>query len=166
MSGNEVETHAARETRLRLEREGRLRQFISENRPVAVIAKLEALDFSYAKLLIRKLVKDEKLDYNPPKITKSGEQPIVGLTEDSERFRGRLADRLYALGDDHRAIALGTGIMLRSQKFARDRPFNYDWTVSNLERVARASNKGFRQFMLEALLTPEEQAKAARCGIM
>lgn len=166
MSGHEIETHAEKETRLRSSREDRLRQFIKENRPVSAIAKLESLDFSYAKLLVRRLVKAENLCYDPPKITNSGLQPIIGLTDESYNFRSRLGNNLFALGEDHRQVTLDTGILFRSIKSARDKPFNYDWTLSQIERVGRANNKNFKQIMLEALLSPEERDKARRCGIL
>lgn len=169
MFGHEIastETHAARETRLRVAREDRLRQFIKENRPVSAIAQLESLEFNYAKLLVRKLIKAESLDYNPPKICKTGEQEIVGLTQDSYHFRGRLGNHLAMIKEDSREITLKTGVLFRSIQVARDKPFNHDWTLSQIERLGRANGKTFKQIMLESLLAPEERDKARRCGIL
>ena len=166
MFGNDVESYGQREARLRTEREERLRQFIIEQRPISAIAKLESLDLPYARVLVRRMVKDEGLEYNPPKITRQGKEPIVGLTEDTRKVRAKLGDYLAALGRDHRSIALNIGILFRSQQYARDRPFNYDWTLSNIERLARASDIPFKRLMLEALLTSDEMEKVKRCGII
>ncbi len=160
------DTHAERETRFRVEREGRLRQFIAENRPISAIAKLECLEFNYAKLLVKAIVATEGFDYQPERISKSGSQEIVGLTEETRHLRGQLGNALARLKDDPREVTLKTGVMFRSLKVARDKPNNFDWSLSQIERLARANDKTFRQLMLESLLTPDEKAKAIRCGIL
>lgn len=165
MSGVQ-ETYGEREKRLRLERDQRLRQFISENRPVAAIAKLEGIEFSYAKILIRELVSKEGLAYKPERIACRGTAQIHGLTDASRRFRAKLGDYLHSLGGDHREVALKTGVMFRSQRYAKDRPFNYDWSLSSMERLADAADVPFRSMMLEALLTPEEVTKARKIGLL
>lgn len=169
MFGHEApkrETHAEREASLRLNRETRLRQFIKENRPVSAIAMAESLEFAYAKQLVRKLIKAENLEYNPPRVKCSGDMPIEGLTEESRDVRGHLANSLARLKDEPREITRKIGILFRSIKTATIKPNNYDWSLSQIERLARASNKTYKQLMLEALLTPEEKAKAIKCGIL
>ena len=143
----------------RLEREERLVQFITEGRSVSVVAVLEGLEHDYAYKLLMKVAKDKGLVYQARRTHNPGAMPVVGLTTASQPLRARLGDHLYKLQGKPPEIARATGVSVKGQRYARDRPFNYDWSLSQIERLAEASGMSFRALMLAALLAPEEYEK-------
>lgn len=140
------------ENRLRLsERDARIVQMMELGRPVRTIAQAEGLEHDYCRKICVKLSAANGIDYNPEKIHKRPEMSILGLTDNTRRLRSYLADKLYDLGDDPRVIAKQIGMTLRSQKYARQRPFRHDWTLSQIERLAGALGTDAVTMMGEAL---------------
>jgi hypothetical protein len=146
----------------REEREQRFLQFIQRNDPVRSVARMEGIDYDYALKLLRKVAKQHGLTYQPSRIRVGGKEEIVGITDESRPMRARLGDHLYHLNRRPTVVARQFGVTARRQKYAQDAPFNYDWSVSQIERLARDAGVDFKTFMLQLLLTPTELEKAKR----
>lgn len=117
------------------------------------VARLEVIDHDYAYKLMVQTARKHGLEYKPHKMSGSTETP--GLTNESKTVRARLGDELYKLELSPGEAALSTGVPLKAQKLARDRPFNHDWTLSQIERLARARGMTFRELLLKACLAPD-----------
>lgn len=148
-----------RRTVARLEREDRLAQFIEERRPVCAVALLEGINHDYAYKLLMKISKERGLDYRPRRVVPTGLETIPGLTDATQQLRAKLGDMLYTLKEQKVAIARTVGVPSKSQPIARDRPFNYDWSLSQIERLAEACGTDFRTLLLQVLTS--EKARAA-----
>lgn len=133
-----------------ISRDQRIISMMKLGRPVRIIAALEGIEHDYARKLCMRLAKEEGLDYAPDNKLVRAETPPVGITDSSRSTRRFLADKLCLLGTDYQDIAKQVGITLRSQKYARQRPFNHDWTMSQIERLAAALNTDFLSLMQEA----------------
>ena len=143
----------------RAEREARLVAFITEGRAVSAVALLEVVSHDYAYKLLMKVSKKFGLNYRPRRVANTAQADIPGLTDDSQAVRARLGDLLYTLKGSQPELARLTGVASHAQLTARDRPFNYDWSLSQIERLAKAANTDFRALMLQALLAPAEFQK-------
>ena len=146
--------------RLRQERDERLAIFIEQGRPVRAVAKLEGIEHDYAYKLLKQVARVRGLEYHPRRVAHPAGEPILGLTAASQTLRARLGDYLYRLEGSPATIARQVGITAKNQPVAQDRPFNHDWTLSQIERLAEASNQDFHTFML-GLLAPSSIPKAA-----
>lgn len=120
-------------------------------RPVRTIAQLTGNAHDYCRRICVRLAQSEGITYTPDNIMNRAEIAPVGITEASRRFRSRLSDKLHLLGTDYRAVASLIGMTRRCQKYARQRPFNHDWTLSQIERLAAALDMDFAQLMREAM---------------
>lgn len=118
------------------ERNARIIQMMELGRPVRAIAQAEGLEHDYCRKICVKLSAEAGIEYNPKKVYSRLEMTTIGLTENTRRLRSFLADKLYELGDDPRVVAKQIGMTLRCQKYARQRPFRHDWTLSQIERLA------------------------------
>lgn len=145
------------------EREAYILDLVKENTPLASIAKLTGTNQDYCGDLIEKLVKEYGLTYAPAK--PGTEDMPVGVTSDSHTFRNNLAPLVYDLRetDHHLQIARDTGLLNIAQRRASSRPHNHDWTLSQLERLARRLDIPFKEMMLKALLTDNEWKTVERC---
>lgn len=153
MSGEVCESTRAQR---KLSREQRLLEFVREKIPVRTVALMEVIDPDYAYKLLRKVASDHGLDYAPGRNSGSTPKIIPGLTEQSQLLRSRLADRLYDLNLSVQEAALRIGIKAKAQQSAKDRPFNYDWSLSQIERLATEAGVPFKTLLLQAL---EERPK-------
>ena len=91
------------------------------------------------------------LPYHAQRVTNPGDETIPGLTTASQGFRAKLGDALYALEGTPSEIARQIGLLAKAQPIARDRPFNFDWSLSQIERLAEASGEDFHTFMTKLL---------------
>ena len=133
------------------ERDARIIQMMELGRPVRTIAQLEGLEHDYCRKICMRLVASSGIEYTPERVYKRLEMTTVGLTEKTRRLRSYLADKLYDLGDNPRVIAKQIGMTLRCQKYAKQRPFRHDWTLSQIERLAEALETDAITLMKEAL---------------
>jgi hypothetical protein len=149
MSGVKNALVAARLT----EREERMLAMMALGRPVRTIAQLEGLEHDYCRKLVVKLANDNAVEYTPDNTLQKSKMPPVGVTEASRRMRSQLGDILHKLAtaSDARTVARQIGMSVRSQKYARETPFNHDWTLSEMERLAIACNYEFAAMMREVL---------------
>jgi hypothetical protein len=84
-----------------------------------------------------------------------------GLTMATAGLRGKLADNLYQLrmrGKNHgqsgrNEVAPRVGLNSRQQLRAEERPFAHDWTLSQIERLARELGRDPRELLLSCLTT-------------
>jgi hypothetical protein len=124
------------------ERDQYLYDLMKDGRPIRVIAVLLGLQHDYTYKLCRKVIETTGLQYTPDQSKKreNWEAP-VGITEESRILRGGLADALYDLCEevgDPRKVAQMVGVPVRHQNFAKTKPFHYDWTLTQLQRLATA----------------------------
>lgn len=133
------------------ERDELIIQMMELGRPVRNIAQLIGIEHDYCRKICAKLSTKAGFEYKPITPYKRTEMTSVGITEATRRFRGVLGDKLYLLGNDGRQVAKLIGMTIRCQKAARQRPFNHDWTLSQIERLAAALGTDFATLMREAL---------------
>lgn len=90
-------------------------------------------------------------------------KPAYGLTARGEpggsyRFRVNLSDRLKKLRDKQHPIEVAqtTGLWPNAQTMAtsNDPPYGYDWTISQIERLAQAHGLTFNELVTELLQEP------------
>jgi hypothetical protein len=127
--------------------------------PVARIRDVEGITDRTARMLIARVQEETGVQYNglntrdPP-----GSMPF-GLTTASLRLRQKLGDYVYLLnqrGDKSEKIgrnraAFRMGLNNREQIRAEQRPFNHDWKLSQIERLARELNRDPMEFLLSCL---------------
>ena|SRR3990167_538332 len=154
------------------ERDARVSKFLRENLPVKHIASLEGMDYDNCRLYCNRLAADQGIDYKP---NTSETAPVFapGLNPTNRQFRAGIADVLYQLRhpntrDRTSDVELGrlTGIPPRAQSRAIQRPFNHDWTLSQMTRLAESSELDFTKMMLRCLLTPEQYQSAIRAAAL
>lgn len=133
-----------------LQRDERIVEMMRRGRPVRAIAQMEGLEADYCRKICKSLAAREGFEYNPAKVTRS-DMSFVGLTEASRGFRRYLGDKLHKLGDDPRRVARLVGMTQRCRKYAMERPFNHDWTLTQIERLAAALEMDFADLMREAM---------------
>lgn len=145
------------------ERDDRIAVFMEQGRAVAVIAELEGLEPDYCRKATRRIAEERSIEYSPEK------EPVPrGLLSDaSRRFRNNVANEVYKLretpGRHPLEISRDTGLTQFQIGIAIDKGGLHDYKLSQLERIAAASNDNFTNMMLKALLTPEQFDKVARC---
>lgn len=143
----------------------RRREIIAEllrrGRPTSAIAEIVGLNYEHCKDLISAIRREENI---PVAAGQSDDAP-VGVTEESHHLRAKLGDLLYKLGETNHAVDLAgtTGVPPQSQTKAAQRPFYFNWTIGQIERLGRASGTSFRETMLKCLLTSDEYKAVSRC---
>lgn len=144
------------------ERDDRIVAFMRQGRPVSAIAELESLEEDYTRKACRRLAAEHGLDYKP-----TPEMASASITEASRPFRNHMANVVARFRDQpgrHQLeVARETGLTQMQQKAATTRPNLYNWTLTQLERTARATGQDFTLMMLRALLTADQFEKVRRC---
>lgn len=138
-------------------RETRFLDYIKEKRVTSEIATREGMEDDYVRKERIRLAHLHGL-----KLPKKGQTQALdlipfGLDDESRLFRGRVADRLHdqtgggiGLGKYHPAeLASLIGVPQKAQNKARVRPFAHDWTLGQIQRLAKLEGKTFTQFMRE-----------------
>lgn len=138
----------------KLEREERLIEFIKRGHAASEVAEFIGVDRDYAYKLMSRTAKKHGLEFHARRVT--GNRLTYGLTDESRPLRARLGDHLYKLNLNPTDTARVVGVTAKAQKQARDRPFNHDWTLSQIERLSRECGLTFREVIISAILTPEE----------
>lgn len=113
------------------ERDDYVVTLLEAQRPLRAIYKLAGMTADFGYDVCRSLIAKHNIQYQP---VETGEPTL--LDEATRRLRGRLADKLYTLGGTPTSIAIKTGIPPRSQKKALNAPFDYDWKLSEITRLA------------------------------
>ena len=116
------------------ERDQQIVDLLNQQRPLRAIFKIMGLSHEWGHELCKKLIKKHDIQYTP---TESGEPAL--LDEDTRKLRAKLADTLFKLKGTPTSIAIQTGIPPRAQKSAISKPFDYDWKLSEISRLAAAA---------------------------
>lgn len=146
-------------------RKDRIREMITRDpAPVAykTILAMEGMNDRALRGIIWDLEAELGIKYLDTPASKGvkGELPY-GLTSATAQLRGKLADSVYQLrmrGKDHgeagrNELAPRIGLNARQQKRAEERPFAHDWSLSQIERLARELGRDPREFLLSCLTT-------------
>jgi hypothetical protein len=127
--------------------------------PFLVICQIEGLEPRGARSLIKDIEKELGIEYGGLGLRMPTDLMPYGLTSSTQRLRQRLGDNLYLLlerGNDSGNVARNdishrVGLNIREQIKAQQRPFNFDWKLSQIERLARELNRDPMEFFLSCL---------------
>lgn len=144
-------------------REGRILKFITQDppMPLANIVMVEGISTGSARKIIKKLSKEHGISYIGTAASRNDGGTPVGLTETTNRFRSSLANELWRVTNNHNEFgfkarvqaASALGLHPREQIAAEVTPFNHDWKLSQIERLARQLGEDPREFLLKCLTT-------------
>lgn len=145
-------------------RRERILTYITQDPPVpyANIRMMEGMHDRSCRVLIHELEEEHGIKYLNTPASKAPPTALpYGLTDATARLRGRLGDHLHSLrtrGRNHDAygrnqIAPLVGMNPREQGRAEALPFNHDWTLSQIERLARELGEAPKEFLLKCLTT-------------
>jgi len=79
-------------------------------------------------------------------------QMPIGMDAESARMRGRLGGIVADLIDKKTnpvELAMLTGVTQTQLNMTKERPFNHNWSISQLQRLAKYLGKDFNTFMQE-----------------
>jgi hypothetical protein len=137
-------------------REKRIIQYIKDGLTAEDIGQREGLRPDYA-------LKERKAIAIKHGLTiKRGRKQVMpfGLDEETRIFRTRLGDRVFRLLTvrkmDPIEITKLVGIPRKLQKKTYEKPINYDWSVSEMQRLAKVLGVPFHQMMKEILSEVED----------
>lgn len=142
------------------EREQHLIDLIKAGRPVNFIADTLGMNVDYAIKQIREVCLQHNLP-RPPK-GRAGDMP-VGLDDESQVFRAKLGDHLYNLREKHHRTTLAQhlGIPPQSQAKASERPNAFNWSLGQMQRLAKHLGISFKELILRCILTEDEFKKVS-----
>lgn len=143
------------------ERKDRIKEYVMQDPPIPIgtIAEMEGLTNRTARIIIKEIEQAEGIDYFGKRLRRDASELPYGLTSSTIRMRQKLGDHLYLLlerGQESSKIARNAaaariGLGNREQIRAEQRPFNHDWKLSQMERLARELNREPREFILACL---------------
>lgn len=132
---------------VKAQRRQRILGYVTSDEPLAFrnIMRMEGVSDSFLRHLIKELEAEHGFKYFGTAASRVGDQPPVGLTEATFRFRSRLANELYKVADQPEKYGLKgrtelagrIGMNSRTQNRALNNPYDHDWTLSQIERLAR-----------------------------
>lgn len=144
-------------------RRARILGYMTQDPPrsLAVICAAEGLHPRAGRALVKEIEEEHGLNYMGVHSRGPKDETPYGLTSATGRLRQKLADQLYLLrerGNDsaeitRNGVAPQVGLNSRAQLKAEQRPFLYDWKLSEIERLARALGRDPMEFMLSCLTT-------------
>lgn len=144
-------------------RKERILTYIQQDPPVPFnnIMSMEGISERILRAIISELQNEHGIKYIDTPKSKSGDYMPFGLTEATARFRSMLARELYRVNGpdnpfgfkDRLEAAPAVGLNPREQIRAESKPFIHDWTLSQIERLARQLGEDPREFMLKCLTT-------------
>ncbi|MGN6820571.1 MAG: hypothetical protein ACTHJR_18090 [Sphingomonas sp.] len=136
-----------------LERDKKMRELVIEGRAASEIAERLGLEEDYVQRQASRIA-DELGIVRAKRPSRMDKTPF-GMSADSQRLRRNLGNELYYLKQDdnlHKLeVAELTGIPQKAQLGAWERPHNYNWSITQIERLARARGRDFTEFMMEML---------------
>lgn len=125
--------------------------------PLNTIAEMEGMHHTVARQIITELCEEHNLTYFNKWSRRSATDTPFGLTESTFRLRANLANAHFAAREarkkTHEQSCDMAGLNAHQQKRAENRPFNVDWKLSQIERLARALGRDPREFLLQCLTT-------------
>lgn len=132
-------------------RVARFIEYIKERRVASEIAVREGMDEYYANRLRTRIALENGLPPLSKDETKALDAIPFGLDEESKIIRRRLADALnhVVLRHPPEEVARMIGIPQKLHKRALEAPYRWDWTLGQMQRLAKARGKPFPQFIRE-----------------
>jgi len=153
MCGLEPTPRGDQRAKLLTERDNRLAEFMRQQRPIAAIAELEGLEADYCRKRCRVVAAERGIVYKPPRPRPEDKaENMYGLSDESKAFRVGLGEILYKhreSGQHQLDVARDIGLIQAAQVRATQRPFNHNWTISQIERLAVAVGRPFKEVLLE-----------------
>jgi hypothetical protein len=152
MSGDTTDknqSRGAQRAQLLHERDENIIRFMQAQRPVAAIAEFEGLAHDYCAKLCRRLADANGIDYNPERTR----VPTTTLGKLSEQLRGKLGGYLKDLKQSHHSLEITRelGLKQMEQKRAEVRPYNHNWTLAQMERLAQLRGETLTDLLVNAL---------------
>lgn len=151
------ETPQAKRARVLEDRETSVIQLLTEGVPIANIAELEGVDLSVMTRFCRGLITKHSIDYVP--IGRAREMQTPGITDASVKLRNHLGSYIGEMRDHQRLteaeVGRLTGLPARAQQRARNRS-KHNWTISQMERLAEATNQPFMDVLLRGMFSAED----------
>lgn len=130
--------------------------------PLAHIMQMEGLTERPLRKYIRELELEYGITYIHTPGTRGGDSLMpYGLSDATVRFRSNLGDELFKVTGPTNDVGVNgrvdaaphVGLNPREQIRAEGKPFNHDWTLSQMERLARTLGEDPREFILKCLTT-------------
>ena len=144
-----------------MRRRARILGYIQQDPPVSLagIAEREGMTNRSVRHIIKELDEEHGLGYMEQRVRKPADAMPYGLTSVTLRLRQKLGDQLYLLrergndseGQGRNNVAQLVGMNTRQQIRAEQRPFNHDWTLSQIERLARELGRDPRELLMSCL---------------
>lgn len=144
-------------------RKERVRKLITQPNPLPLshIMAMEGMTERPLRQLIKEIEREEGIEYIGTPACKGEGSPPPGLTEATSRLRSNLANELYRITNPHNAFGIIgredaaplVGLNPRQQIRAENKPFTHDWTLSQIERLARTLGEDPWEFLLKCLST-------------
>lgn len=127
--------------------------------PLASIMEVEGITNRSARNIIKELEQQHGIDYLSQRLRKARDAMPHGLTPATLPLRQRLGDQLYLLrqrgqnseAQGRNAVGPQLGMNYREQIRAEARPFNHDWKLSQIERLARELGRDPRELLMSCL---------------
>ena len=148
-------------TKAALARRERIKEYMTADPPVSLkrIRLMEGLTDRSIRQLVKEIEAELGIDYFGMHIRDEIDGLPYGLTSATLRLRQKLGDHIYLLNQrgseskriGRHSVAPRIGLNNREQIRAEQRPFNHDWTLSQIERLARELNRDPVEFLLSCL---------------
>jgi len=120
-----------------------IKSYISQGLTIKSIAERAGMNELAARRLVLKLspgYKGTVVDTTP-----------YGMDKESVHHRVELGSLLYdlrmSLEGDRTAVARLVGLNIREQIRAEQRPFDHNWSISQMQRLAKATNQTFQELL-------------------
>ncbi len=145
------------------ERKERLFGYMTHQPPYSMtrIAAMEGMNIRSVRMILKELERERGVEYFTMMVRTPKDQIPFGLTNATLSMRQKLGDHLFMLRErgvnseplGRNAVSPVIGVNVREQIKAEQRPFNHDWKLSQIERLARQLGRDPREFMLSCLTT-------------
>lgn len=143
------------------ERRERIYEYMIQDPPMTVrrIREVEGINDRTARNIIHEIEAEKGIEYKGIGTRDPRDTMPFGLTPSTLRLRQKLGDLVYLLTERGREsdrlgrhrVGPKIGLNSREQIRAEQRPFNHDWTLSQIERLARELNRDPVEMMLSCL---------------
>lgn len=143
------------------ERRDRIFGYMTQNPPMTVrtIREIEGINDRTARNIIKEIEAERGVTYEGLGTRDPRDTMPYGLTPSTLRLRQRLGDLVYLLTERGREsdklgrhrVGPRIGLNNREQIRAEQRPFNHDWKLSQIERLARELNRDPVEMLLSCL---------------
>jgi hypothetical protein len=144
-------------------RKARILQYITQDPPVSLynVMSMEGMSERPLRVVLKELEQEHGVKYLGTAAARDDGGMPYGLTDASNRLRSNLANALYRVTNPHNEfgfkgrnqVAAEVGLNPREQIRAEQTPFRHNWTLSQIERLARVLGEEPREFLLKCSTT-------------